>query len=191
MIAVTLRPAAARPIRIVRALGIGLVGTVLGLALGGLLLAVVATRVFDFEVLTVRSGSMEPAIARGDLIVVKPQAIDRVNEGDIVLFASGGDGIPTVHRVVGINEIEFRVSDTATGEAESSFDYRLVTKGDANPEADTAEVDASRLRGEVWFTVPGAGGVAGWPLQYVLFGVAGLSLAGWACWEVLERRRRR
>ena len=121
-------------------------------ALGGLLLAVVATRVFDFEVLTVRSGSMEPAIARGDLIVVKPQAIERVNEGDIVLFAAGGDGIPTVHRVVGINEIEFRVTDTATGAVDSSFDYRLVTKGDANPEPDTAEVDASRLRGEVWFT---------------------------------------
>jgi signal peptidase len=169
---------------------LGLAGVSAGLVLAGLLLALMATRLFDFEVLTVRSGSMEPAIGRGDLIVVKPAAIDRVEEGDIVLFAAGGDGIPTVHRVIGINEIELRLTDAATGAVSSTFDYRLVTKGDANAEPDPSDVGASQLMGEVWFTVPGAGGLTAWPLQYLFFGLAALSLAGWAAWEVARRWRK-
>ena len=189
MLVGTLRPVA-NVSPFVRAVGLAVLGVGVGLLLAGLLLAVIATRVFDFELLTVRSGSMEPAIGRGDLIVVKPVAVDAVEEGDVVLFAAGGDGIPTVHRVVGINEIELRVTDAATGLVESTFDYRLVTKGDANPEPDLAEVDASRLRGEVWFTVPGGGAWSGWPVQYLLFAFAGVSLAGWAAWELAQRRRR-
>ena len=160
------------------------------MALAALLVAVIATRLFDYELLTVRSGSMEPAITSGDLIVVKPVAMDTVVEGDVVLFAAGGDGIPTVHRVAGINEVELRISDPATGAVDVQTDYRLVTKGDANEQPDIQEVTAERLLGEVWFTVPGGGAITGLPLQYILLGFAACCVAAWGAWEIRTHRRR-
>lgn len=154
-----------------------------GLALGALLVAILATRVFGYELLTVRSSSMEPALGPGDLIVVKPTAIRDIREGDIVLFAAGGDAVPTVHRVAGINEVEFQVRDAATGNVNTSTQYRLVTQGDANELPDIQEVTASDLRGEVWFSIPRAGAVTGMPLQWVLLGCAACVLSAWAVWE--------
>jgi signal peptidase len=179
-----------RPLLAVRAIALGIGGAAVGLALGSLLVAVVATRVFDFELLTVRSGSMSPAIGPGNLIVVKPVAIDRVEEGEVVLFAAGGDRIPTVHRVAGINEIELHIRDAATGDVDVRTDYRLVTKGDANPAPDLDEVTADRLRGEVWFVAPGAGAITGLPLQNLLLGVAATSLLAWGAWELRIRAMR-
>jgi signal peptidase I len=169
---------------------LAIAGTAVGLAFGAMLVAIVATRLFGFEMLTVRSSSMEPAISRGDLIVVRPTAMANVTEGDVVLFAAGGDGIPTVHRVAGINEVELRIRDAATGETDIQTSYRLVTKGDANEQPDIQEVTESQLRGEVWFTVPGAGELTGLPLQWLLLGFAGLSLAAWAAWETRAWRNR-
>ena len=171
--------------------GLGIAGTVVGLLFGAMLVAILATRVFGFEVLTVRSGSMQPAIGRGDLIVVRPVAMADVHEGDVVLFAAGGDGVPTVHRVAGINEVELRIHDAATGETDVQTDYRLVTKGDANDQPDIQEVTESQLIGRVWFSVPAAGAATGLPLQWVLLGVAGMSLLGWAAWEARAWRRRK
>ncbi|MGE3073750.1 MAG: signal peptidase I [Dehalococcoidia bacterium] len=181
-----------RPARLnyLRGASLGLLGIALGLTFGALLVAILATRVFDYELLTVRSGSMEPTISRGDLIVVKPVAIRDVKEGDIILFSSGGDRIPTVHRVAGINEVELRIANPATGSVDVQTSYRLVTRGDANPEPDLAEVTSDQLVGEVWFTVPGGGSVTGLPLQYILLGVAGMSLIAWGVWELRLRRRR-
>ncbi|MGE0599031.1 MAG: signal peptidase I [Dehalococcoidia bacterium] len=175
--------------QVARAAGIGILGITLGLLLGALLAANLATRLFDYELLTVRSGSMQPAISRGDLIVVKPVAISDVKEGDIVLFSSGGDGIPTVHRVAGINEVELRISDPATDSVDVQTEYRLVTRGDANPEPDFAEVTSDQLLGEVWFTVPGGGAVTGLPIQYILLGIAAVSTVGWVGWGFRPGRR--
>src|SRR5690606_34504354 len=96
---------------------------------------------------------------------------------------------PTVHRVAGINEVEFQVRDPATGEVDVSRSYGLVTQGDANDLPDTWEVTASDLRGEVWFSVPGAGDLTGLPLQWILLGFAAVSLAAWAAWEWRHHRR--
>lgn len=162
---------------------LALAGTVAGLLLGTLLVALLATRVFGYELLTVRSASMQPALGPGDLIVVKPVAIEDVSEGDVVLFAAGGDAIPTVHRVAGINEVQLHVRDGASGTTEVQTEYRLVTRGDANEQPDMHEVTRSQLLGEVWFSVPKAGSVAGFPLQWLLFAFAGMSLLAWAGWE--------
>ena len=178
-------------VKVGRAQALAVGGTVLGLAFGVLLVALLATRVWDYELLTVRSGSMEPAIARGDLIVVKPAAISEVGEGDVVLFAAGGDGIPTVHRVAGINEVELRVRDAASGTEDVHTDYRLVTKGDANEHPDIQEVTKGQLIGEVWFTVPGGGALTGLPLQWILTGIAACSVLAWGAWELRAQWRRR
>lgn len=189
MTTITLNFPPRSPTRILRATLLAVGGTAVGLALGALVVAILATRAFDYELLTVRSGSMEPAIARGDLIVVKPTAMRDVSEGDIVLFAAGGDAIPTVHRVAGINEVELRISNPASGADDVHTDYRLVTKGDANSEPDLDEVTRDQFLGEVWFTVPGGGAVTGLPLQYILLGVAGTCVVAWVAWEIRLRTR--
>ena len=134
-----------------RLAGIATGALILGVVAGAILLTLVATRFFDFHVLTVTSGSMAPVINSGDLIVTRPVPISEIEEGDIILFQSGGDRIPTVHRVIGINEIELQLIDRATGATEVSVDRRLLTMGDSNPAPDTGEVTADRLLGEVWF----------------------------------------
>ena len=165
--------------------------TLLGLAAGTVLLVIVATRLFDYQVLTVSSDSMSPALKTGDLIVVKPAAIGDVQQGAIILFGSGGDRIPTVHRVSGINEIETRFTDRQSGAVSTQTDYRLVTKGDHNPAPDSRDVTADRLRGEVWFTVPGAGAIGNTGIASILGLVLGAAVTSWLVWEVALRMRRR
>lgn len=146
-----------------------------------------STRLFGFHVLTVDSASMAPALVRGDVIVVKPVPIDRVVDGDVVLFLSGGDRIPTVHRVLGRNEIVTNITDAATGTRRSLTDYRLVTKGDSNPAPDAREVTADRLLGRVWFTMPGAGFFFGLPVQELMFAASAVFLGAFVLWTIGER----
>jgi signal peptidase len=82
----------------------------------------------------VMSGSMEPAISAGDVIVVESVAIGNVRLGDVVTF-DRGEQFPTTHRVV---EIE------GTGS-----EVRLVTQGDANEDADPEFVGDAQLVGRV------------------------------------------
>jgi signal peptidase len=187
-IAVPLPPAS--PPRLLRTTTVLAGAVLLGLAAAAIVVAVIATRFFDYHILTVSSGSMAPALRTGDLIVVRPAPIDRVREGDIVLFESGGDGIPTVHRVIGVNTVETRITDRATGAVERIVDYRLVTKGDNNPAPDSQEVTAAHLRGELWFTIPGAGAFLGAGLATWAGLVFIAAIAGWAAWEVVARVRR-
>ena len=178
------------PARLLRGIALGVLAGVLGLAIGAVLLAIVATRLFAYNVLTVSSGSMSPALHNGDLIVVRPAAIDSLSAGDVVLFEAGGDRIPTVHRVVGINDVETRITDRSTGAVSTTHDYRLVTKGDANPAADGREVTADRLRGEVWFSIPHAGALGNAGIAAVLGIIFGVVATGWAGWEIAIRLRR-
>ncbi|BBN10171.1 signal peptidase I [Marchantia polymorpha subsp. ruderalis] len=72
-------------------------------------------------VMVVLTGSMEPGIRAGDVLVVRAVDERPVRAGDIVVFRLEGREIPIVHRVVRVHE------DRLTGEVE------LLTKGDANP----------------------------------------------------------
>ena len=174
-----------------RVAGVTAGALVLGILAGAILLTLVATRLFDFHVLTVTSGSMAPAIDSGDLIVTRPVAIGEVEEGDVILFQSGGDRIPTVHRVVGINEVELQLIDRATGTTDVYVERRLLTMGDANPAPDSGEVTADRLLGEVWFEVPAAGAIAGRGIAVAFAAAFGLVIAAWAAWEIAIRLRDR
>jgi signal peptidase len=167
-----------------------LAGAAFGLLLGAALVALVATRFFGFALLAVNSDSMAPAIESGDAIVVKPVSADSIGAGDVILFQSGGDLVPTVHRVIGVHEIEARVTSRASGETAVSKDYRFVTQGDGNPAPDAATVPAERVLGEVWFTVPQAGALFGIPAQALLFVAAGTFGVLWLGLEAMSRYRR-
>lgn len=91
----------------------------------------------NIKVLTVLSGSMEPAISTGSVVVIKPTS--NYDAGDVVTFDSGDD-IPTTHRIVSEQSGENGVTYT--------------TKGDANESADTEEVQENDILGKVYVDVP-------------------------------------
>ena len=86
----------------------------------------------------VLSGSMEPAISPGDVILVYRVDPTRVEAGDIITFDRDGDRISTTHRVV---------EAILTDDDPSGVIY--LTKGDANEDPDGAPVGGSQLVGQV------------------------------------------
>lgn len=90
----------------------------------------------------VKSGSMEPAIQTGSIVVLRPAASYAV--GDIITFGEDSKlRVPTTHRIVAIE-----------GEG-SAMQFR--TKGDANEEADPQLVPRASVLGKVYGWVPYAG----------------------------------
>ncbi len=128
------------------------------LAVAGLLLVSLMPMAGNFEIKIVKSGSMEPAIQTGSIVVVIPAASYSV--GDVVTFGKDTSReIPTTHRIV-----SERVSPSAGG-----GQIFFTTKGDANEEADPKEVAARDVIGKVLFHVPYAGFVLDFARQPVGF----------------------
>jgi signal peptidase len=106
------------------------------------------------------SGSMEPALSPGDVVIVSGSA--SVQVGDVITF-DDGNSVPTTHRVVGVE------------------DGQYVTKGDANENADSRPVAPADVLGRVVLTLPLIGYVVLWantPLGYVSLVVVPLVLLG-------------
>lgn len=102
----------------------------------------------------VQSGSMEPAIPVGALVVIVPATT--YEAGDVITFGKRG-AIPTTHRIAAVE---------GSG-AKATF----ITKGDANEEADTAPVPFSQVQGRVLVSLPYVGFVldfARQPLGFAL-----------------------
>jgi signal peptidase len=96
----------------------------------------------NIKILTVLSGSMEPAIHTGSVIIIKPESSYKV--GDIVTFGKNTKtDIPTTHRIA-----EMKI---VSGEAV----YK--TKGDANNGEDGKEIGKSEILGKVLFSIPWLG----------------------------------
>ncbi|HEV2125314.1 MAG TPA: signal peptidase I [Chloroflexota bacterium] len=116
---------------------------VLGLAL----LFIAAKLLLGWYPMIVYTGSMEPAIPVGAVVVVRPVAVGHLAVGDVISFHAPQAGhLPVTHR---ISEIEyFDGSESGTG------GWRLVTKGDANHNPDVWRVDEQQLTGRVEFAVP-------------------------------------
>lgn len=120
---------------------------------------------FGYGAAVVLSGSMEPELSKGDLIIVKESENPAVN--DIVVFQDGGSLV--VHRIMEIDE------ETVT------------TKGDANNVADEP-VDISAVKGKVIFDIPYVGNVAGFlktPVGTICIIIAAIALI-----EIPRRREK-
>lgn len=104
-----------------------------------LLLASLAPISGNYKVKVVKSGSMEPAIKTGGIVVIKPSKTYIV--GDIITFGQDTKTqIPTTHRIV---------SKDGTG---PQITFR--TKGDANDAEDPAPAKLADVKGRVILTVP-------------------------------------
>lgn len=115
-------------------------------------------RFFHYQVYTVVSGSMEPAIPTGSLVYVKSVEPETVQAEDVIAFYGSRDTDAVItHRVV-----ENRVD---TGE--------FITKGDANRTEDMNPVEYDHFIGRVELTVSKLGAIA-----QILTGAEGKIAAG-------------
>ena len=93
------------------------------------------------------SGSMEPTLSVGDLIIVTEQEDYEV--GDVVVFQDGH--IAVTHRIMEIREVKEENPDPETGEPLTRWE--VITKGDANNTEDEP-FDKERIMGEVVCSIP-------------------------------------
>lgn len=97
---------------------------------------------FGYKFYTVLSGSMEPEINIGDVVIVKQN--ENLNKGDIIAFHN--QGIITVHRI----------NDIVENDGETSY----KTKGDSNNAEDPEMVKRADIEGSCVAIIPFVGKIA-------------------------------
>jgi signal peptidase len=121
------------------------VWTLAGFAVG-IALALALPFLFDARPLVVLSGSMEPALDTGDVVVVQRIAPLDARRGDIVTFRDPEQpGRLVTHRVRSLRVHDGRV--------------RFVTRGDANNTSERWQVEAGGQISRVLYRVPDLGHV--------------------------------
>lgn len=80
----------------------------------------------ETPVVVVLSGSMEPAIWRGDILFLWQDRAVPYEIGEIIVYQIKGRTIPIIHRIIEVHRDE------------PSGKLRLLTKGDNNPTEDRA-----------------------------------------------------
>jgi len=111
---------------------------------------------FGWRVDAVFSGSMEPEIEVGSVLVTRPVDTETIKVGDIITFESPLSEIPMTHRVIAM---------------EKGSELNFQTKGDANEDTDPITVPAQNVLGKVFFHVPYFGYVSQFakaPLGFML-----------------------
>jgi len=98
-------------------------------------------RSWEFD--AVLSGSMQPALKVGGLVVIKPAEGQGIKMGDVISFKLPGIDTPICHRVIDIVETD-----------EGLF---FQTMGDANEEPDLALVSVQDVTGRAVFYAPYVG----------------------------------
>jgi signal peptidase len=111
---------------------VGYLALALCLALLGSLLAVAATNLLGYNSYVIYSGSMEPTVKVGSLLVTRPVDVEDIQVDDVITFRSPGNHTTLTHRVVGIRQ--------------ENGQRVFETKGDASLQPDPQEVV---LRGQV------------------------------------------
>lgn len=117
-----------------------------------------APEVFGYSQYIVTSGSMEPEMAVGDLVLVKSES--EYKAGDVVTFIESSGAVVT-HRIIGTVEDMF------------------ITKGDANNTEDGELLLPENIVGKVQLVLPGAGNAVAFlrsPLGLLIIIVAGFLL---------------
>lgn len=151
------------------------------LLIGVILICIPLTvpRIFGYEVYSVVSGSMEPAIPTGSLVYIKSIEPEKVEEDSVIAFysPSNPDAIIT-HRVV-INKV-------VSGE--------FTTKGDANQAEDPSPVPYDNLVGKVTLSIPYAGellsGIASTEGKIIIVGIVIEALALQVIAAIIQKKKR-
>lgn len=111
---------------------------------------------------TVLTGSMEPTIMTGDLLIAKEVAPEEIKAGDIITFGSLNSNNITTHRVKEVlNE---------------NGEIKYITQGDANNVQDPNPVPGEVLIGKVVKWIPKVGTTMAWMNSNLVF-IIGLIFA--------------
>jgi signal peptidase I len=122
------------------------------------LLSVLPT-VAGWQTSVVMSGSMEPTVSPGDVVLVRPVEPAGLHPGQIVLVDDPDrPGQLRMHRLVGVE------------------DGRLRLQGDANPRVDSSLVEAAAVHGTGALRLPGLGLPAVWLAEHRAWPLAGTSV---------------
>ena len=108
-----------------------------------------------FGLTVVLSGSMEPALSVGDMLVVAPQESYEVE--DVVVFQTGRSAV--VHRIISINE------------------EGVITRGDANNTEDEP-IALESIKGKVIIVIP----FVGYIVNLIKTPIGTIILLGLAVW---------
>lgn len=93
----------------------------------------------NYKIMVVQSGSMEPAIKMGSVVVVKPA--DDYKIGEVITFGPiSKTKSPTTHRIYDIKVVNGQPV--------------YITRGDANNEPDAREITKRDVLGKVLFSIP-------------------------------------
>ena len=132
------------------------------------------------EGFVVLSGSMEPYMSAGDVVIVESVRPRNLRIGDVITFERGGD-VPTTHRVIE------RIQD--------ENGLALRTMGDANEDPDAGVVRPTEVVGRVAFVIPVIGFVITFAnttvgmVTFIVIPVALLVIT--EAWRLLDARRDR
>jgi signal peptidase len=103
-----------------------------------------STGLLGFYPTIIASGSMSPTLDVGDVSIVIPVNPSQIHVGDIIQYKQAGE--MTLHRVVEIEQAE---------------GARLfVTKGDANPIADSDPIFPAQIKGKLFVSIPKIGWIS-------------------------------
>lgn len=151
------------------------------LVLGVLLVLLQTSLLPGYEVRIVQSGSMEPAITTGSLVLI--QAAESYPVGEVITYQRPGEAVPTTHRIV------------RDGLERGELVY--YTQGDANESVDPQPVPRAAVLGRVAFAVPFLGFLldfARQPLGFILLvGIPALFIVieeGGVIWRELRKGRK-
>ena len=111
---------------------------ILILIISGSLFTII-TPFFGWRTEVVISGSMEPAIRTGSVIIVRPVIPDTIRKGDVIMYYSPDKTSLTTHRVVNVA---------------SEPSLQFITKGDANNNSDVIPIAPGQIVGIVAFIIP-------------------------------------
>jgi signal peptidase len=132
------RRVAALAIRTASYAVIGAISTVL-------IVSVVVPRIAGAQPYTIETGSMQPKLPPGTLVVVKPIEPRDIGIGDVLTYQlRPGEPAVVTHRVV---------AQGVDGGGRPVF----WTKGDANSATDARPVRSVQVRGKLWYSVPYVG----------------------------------
>lgn len=96
-----------------------------------------------YMVMNIQSGSMEPTIMTGDLIITKEISDKRtIKKGDVVSFVQYEDDTPIIvtHRITAVNDNFGDISYTTKGDSNKTVDEKNIT-----PSAIVAKYDGFRI----------------------------------------------
>lgn len=110
--------------------------------LASILIIWFAMGVFTYAPRVILSGSMEPQIKIGDVVIIHKIEGKNAQVGDVILFPYQKN-MKVIHRIIAVSE--------------QQGTKLFITKGDANPEPDVDPVPADNVQGKVVTVIPQMG----------------------------------